>query len=97
MVVPVSRSRTLTTSQDPALPTAQAWRADRHGLLHRWGMASVTNVMTDGRMVEVATIGNEGMVGMTVFLGGTISPGEAFIQVSDGDSQAMPADAFRKG
>ena len=37
------------------------------------GTASVTNVMTDGRMVEVATIGNEGVVGMTVFLGGTIS------------------------
>ena len=60
------------------------------------GTASVTNVMTDGRMVEVATVGNEGVVGMTVFLGGTISPGEAFIQVPDGDSQAMSADAFRK-
>jgi len=60
------------------------------------GVASVTNVMTDGRMVEVATIGNEGMVGVTVFLGGTVSPGEAFIQVPDGSGQAMPADAFRK-
>jgi len=60
------------------------------------GVASVTNVMTDGRMVEVATIGNEGMVGVTVFLGGTLSPGEAFIQVPDGNGQAMPADAFRK-
>jgi CRP-like cAMP-binding protein len=60
------------------------------------GVASVTNVMTDGRMVEVATIGNEGMVGVTVFLGGTVSPGEAFIQVPDGDGQAMSADAFRK-
>ena len=60
------------------------------------GVASVTNVMTDGRMVEVATIGNEGMVGVTVFLGGTVSPGEAFIQVPDGNGQAMPADAFRK-
>ena len=60
------------------------------------GVASVTSVMTDGRMVEVATIGNEGIVGMTVFLGGTLSPGEAFIQVPDGDGQAMSADAFRK-
>jgi len=60
------------------------------------GVASVTNVMTDGRMVEVATIGNEGMVGVTVFLGGTVSPGEAFIQVPDGNGQAMAADAFRK-
>ena len=60
------------------------------------GVASVTNVMTDGRMVEVATIGKEGMVGVTVFLGGTVSPGEAFIQVPDGVGQAMSADAFRK-
>jgi CRP-like cAMP-binding protein len=60
------------------------------------GVASVTNVMTDGRMVEVATIGKEGIVGMTVFLGGRVSPGEAFIQVPDGNSQSMSADAFRK-
>ncbi len=60
------------------------------------GVASVTNVMTDGRMVEVATIGNEGMVGMTVFLGGRVSPGEAFIQVPDGNGQSMSADAFRR-
>ena len=60
------------------------------------GVASVTNVMTDGRMVEVATIGNEGIVGMTVFLGGRVSPGEAFIQVPDGNSQSMSADAFRR-
>ncbi len=60
------------------------------------GVASVTNVMRDGRMVEVATIGNEGVVGMTVFMGGTVSPGEAFIQVPDGDSQTMSAGAFTK-
>ena len=35
--------------------------------------------MTDGRMAEVATIGNEGMVGTTVFLGGEIATGEAFV------------------
>jgi CRP-like cAMP-binding protein len=60
------------------------------------GVASITNVMTDGRMVEVATIGNEGMVGTTVFLGGTVSPGETFIQVPDSTGQAMSVDAFRR-
>src|SRR5438874_11835958 len=49
------------------------------------GVCSVTNTMSDGRTVEVATIGNEGMVGMTVFLGGTIAPAEAFVQVPDGN------------
>jgi CRP-like cAMP-binding protein len=60
------------------------------------GVCSLTNVMTDGRMVEVATIGNEGMVGMTIFLGGDIATAEAFVQVPDGSGQSMPADAFRR-
>src|SRR5918997_138850 len=61
------------------------------------GVGSVTNVMADGRMVEVATIGNEGVIGgTTVLLGGTVSPGEAFIQVPPGDGQSMPVEAFKK-
>src|SRR3954462_103080 len=34
------------------------------------GVCSIVNVMRDGRMVEVATVGNEGMVGITAFFGG---------------------------
>ena len=60
------------------------------------GVCSIVNVMTDGRMVEVATIGNEGMIGLTIFLGGDIALGETFVQVADGHAQAMPAEAFRK-
>ncbi|HTL00930.1 MAG TPA: Crp/Fnr family transcriptional regulator [Vicinamibacterales bacterium] len=60
------------------------------------GVCSVTNVMSDGRMVEVATIGNEGMVGITIFLGGEIAAGEAFVQVPDGEALAMSADNFRR-
>jgi CRP-like cAMP-binding protein len=59
------------------------------------GVGSVTNVMTDGRMVEVATIGNEGLIGITVFLGGDVSPGDAFIQVANGEGQSMSVEAFR--
>jgi CRP-like cAMP-binding protein len=59
------------------------------------GVCSVTNVMADGRMVEVATIGNEGMVGITAFFGGDIAAGEAFVQVPNGGGQAMSFDAFR--
>ena len=60
------------------------------------GVWSVTNVMSDGRMVEVATIGNEGMVGITAFFGGDIAPGEAFVQVPDGVAQSMTIEAFRR-
>jgi CRP-like cAMP-binding protein len=59
------------------------------------GVCSVTNVMTDGRMVEVATIGNEGMVGITIFLGGELAVGEAFVQVPDGLAQSMSVETFR--
>ena len=59
-------------------------------------VCSVTNTMSDGRMVEVATIGKEGMVGITVFLGGEVALGEAFVQVANGEIQSMPVDAFRR-
>ena len=36
------------------------------------GVCSIVNSMSDGRTVEVATIGNEGVVGITVFLGGDL-------------------------
>lgn len=60
------------------------------------GVCSITNVMSDGRMVEVATIGNEGMVGITAFFGGEVSLGDAFVQVPNGDGQSMPVDAFKR-
>jgi len=55
---------------------------------------SVLAVMDDGQAVEVATVGNEGMVGIPVFLGVSASPGLAFCQIA-GKSWRMPAGAFR--
>jgi len=60
------------------------------------GVCSVTNAMSDGRTVEVATIGNEGMVGMNIFLGGEIAQSDAFVQVPDGEARAMSAEDFRR-
>jgi CRP-like cAMP-binding protein len=60
------------------------------------GVCSVTSVMSDGRMVEVATIGNEGMVGVTAFLGGDVSPGDVFVHVPDSAAQSMSAEAFKR-
>jgi CRP-like cAMP-binding protein len=56
---------------------------------------SVLAVMDDGQAVEVATVGNEGMVGIPVFLGVSTSPGLAFCQVP-GRSWRMPAGTFRE-
>lgn len=52
--------------------------------------------VTDGRIVlEVATIGHEGMVGLPVYLGATSSPQAAFCQVS-GDSVRIGVEHFRQ-
>lgn len=49
--------------------------------------------MRQGRPVEVATIGNEGMVGLPVFLGAGSTPGMAYAQVP-GDSFRIKAEVF---
>lgn len=51
-------------------------------------------VLEDGTSVEVGTIGNEGMVGLAVYLGASTSPGLIEGQVA-GIALAMTADAFR--
>ena len=54
---------------------------------------SISAVTRQGRDVEVATIGNEGMVGLPVFLGTSSTPGMAYAQVP-GDSFRIKAEAF---
>ena len=43
------------------------------------GVCSITHVMADGRMVEMATVGNEGLVGITACFGEGLEPGEAIV------------------
>jgi CRP-like cAMP-binding protein len=57
------------------------------------GMISMVSLMEDGQAVEVGTIGNEGMVGLPVFLGAESTPGQAFSQVP-GEALRMTAEAF---
>jgi CRP-like cAMP-binding protein len=58
------------------------------------GAFSLLTVMADGTEVEVATVGNEGMVGLPVFLGADSMPGRCFSQIP-GEALRMPADRFR--
>jgi CRP-like cAMP-binding protein len=60
------------------------------------GMCSVVSVMHDGRMVEVATVGNEGMVGITAFFGDERPFGGAMVQVPEVKAQIMSAAVFRR-
>ncbi len=55
---------------------------------------SLVTRMQNGQVVEVATIGNEGMVGLPVFLGAQTISGQAFTQIP-GEAMRMPAAVFR--
>jgi CRP-like cAMP-binding protein len=59
------------------------------------GVASVTTVMQDGTMVETATVGDEGMVGMEAFFGGEVATGETMLQVPDTNVELMAVAPFK--
>jgi CRP-like cAMP-binding protein len=60
------------------------------------GVFSVTNEMRDGALVEVATVGTEGMLGIGVFLGDRSGAGRTFQQVPDGPFPSMAVRRFVK-
>src|SRR4029453_7624652 len=60
------------------------------------GVVSVTNQMRDGALVEVATVGREGMLGIGVFLGDRSGAGRSFLQVPDGPVPSMAVGRFLK-
>ena len=61
----------------------------------RRGTLSALTRMADGRAIEVATIGNEGMVGLMAFIGAKTTPNEVIVQVS-GDGLRMRADVLEE-
>jgi CRP-like cAMP-binding protein len=60
------------------------------------GVFSVTNEMRDGALIEVATVGREGMLGIGVFLGDRSGAGRMFQQVPDGPFPSMTVGRFVK-
>jgi len=58
------------------------------------GACSVTKVMEDGKVAEIATVGSEGMLGASVFFGDDLSTGETLVQVPDGEGHRMATEAF---
>jgi hypothetical protein len=61
------------------------------------GVASITTILSDGTTVEAATVGDEGMLGVEVFLSAdAIAPGETLIQVPDTSAMSLRADDFRR-
>ncbi len=60
------------------------------------GFCSVLTVLEDGEMVEVATIGREGMVGASAVLTTTPPASVAMVQGEAATCYRMPIDAFRR-
>jgi CRP-like cAMP-binding protein len=59
-------------------------------------VCSITNMMEDGGVVEVATVGREGLVGVGAILGNPIATGEAFVQIPGELAAVMSIDTFRR-
>src|SRR5258706_9696980 len=87
--VPLTAKQVLLKRGDP----------NRYVFFPNGGMCSVTAMMKNGAAVEVATVGDEGMLGMSAFWGGDLMPGESMVQVLDGraaSAERMTLEAFRR-
>jgi CRP-like cAMP-binding protein len=60
------------------------------------GFASVVTVLEDGRMVEVATVGREGMLGMSAVLNGDPVPASAMVQAEADTCYRLAVEDFRE-
>jgi CRP-like cAMP-binding protein len=58
------------------------------------GVCSLTASMQDGNTVEVATIGNEGVAGMSVYFGGELPTTATIVQVPGAGAAMMRAGTF---
>lgn len=58
------------------------------------GVCSLTATMSDGRTVEVGTIGNEGLVGMAAYFGGRLPNTMTLVQVPGEGAHVMRVRAF---
>lgn len=56
---------------------------------------SLLTIMEDGNIVEVGTVGNEGIAGLPVFLGAEKIPSQAISQIP-GDAMRMRADVLKR-
>lgn len=60
------------------------------------GVASVTMGMKNGDMVEIATVGDEGMLGIGAIFGDGCLGGETMMQVPDTDIAVLPLAIFKR-
>jgi CRP-like cAMP-binding protein len=97
-----------TDDRDRLVPTLDVIPLKLKDLLHKpgehvdyvyfpgGGFLSIVTVLEDGSMVEVATIGREGVIGVTAVLDGTPVSSASMVQGESDTCYRMTADAFRR-
>ena len=60
------------------------------------GVGSVTMGMKNGDSVEIATVGDEGLLGISAFFGDDLLGGETMMQVPDTNIAVLPVDIFKR-
>jgi CRP-like cAMP-binding protein len=87
----------LSSSQAVSLPHGQeVYRPDGpmpHVYFPTTGVFGVVILLEEGKLLEGTTVGNEGMVGLPVFLGGDVHPFTVVAQVP-GEALQVPAGTF---
>jgi CRP-like cAMP-binding protein len=60
------------------------------------GVASLTTALQDGTVIEAATTGTEGFLGVDAFFGGDTASADAMLQVPDTDAEFLSLPEFRR-
>ncbi len=76
------------------LVVCESNRKTSHVYFPTTAVVSLLYVMQNGATAEIAGVGNEGVVGISSFMGGDSSPGRAVVQ-SAGYGYRLPADFMR--
>src|SRR6266566_2006992 len=81
----------------PKMTLHKAGESLQHIVFPNGGVCSITTLMPSGTMVEAATVGDEGMLGIeSFFTENAVAPGETMVQVPDGSFVRLGVKAFRR-
>ena len=66
----------------------------RHGYFPTDSIVSLLYVMEDGASAEISVVGNEGLIGIALFMGGESTPSRAIVQ-SAGSAYRLPGQLMK--
>jgi CRP-like cAMP-binding protein len=95
---PAERARWLPSLEPVAMPLGQVLYESGMAMTHVYfpatSIASLLYVMEDGASAEIALVGNEGIVGVSLFMGGETTPSRSVVQ-SAGQGFRLPAHVLK--